>query len=67
MFFSNLINIIQTVVTRKFVFDETKIRKEVENQKAAPQKKSGFAAKYQELMAQSQKIAEEKEKQKNKK
>lgn len=67
MFFSNLINIIQTVVTRKFVFDESKIRKELEKQKASPKKKSGFAAKYQELMAQSQKIAEEKERQKNKK
>ncbi len=64
MFFSNLINILQTIITRKFVFDETKIRKELEKQKAAPKKKTGFAARYQDLLAQQQKITEEKSKSK---
>jgi YidC/Oxa1 family membrane protein insertase len=42
MFFSNLINIIQTVVTKKFVFDEDKIRAELELKKDKPKRKTPF-------------------------
>ncbi len=64
MFFSNLINILQTIFTKKFVFDDSKIRKELEKQKAAPKKKGGFQDRLQEAMRQQQKIAEEKNKNK---
>lgn len=64
MFFSNLINILQTIVTKKFVFDETKIRQELEKQKAAPKKKGGFSERLQEAMKQQQRLAEEKSKNK---
>ena len=63
MFFSNLINIIQTVVTKNFIFDESKIRAEVEVKKGKPKKKSGFTSKMQELMKQQQQIQQQKGKQ----
>ena len=60
MFFSTLFNIIQTVVTKKFVFDEDKIRKELQKEKEKPKKKGGFQAKLEEAMKQQQKAAEQK-------
>jgi YidC/Oxa1 family membrane protein insertase len=60
MFFSNLINILQTVITKKFVFDETKIRKELEVQKSKPKKKGGFQARLEEAMKMQQQVAEAK-------
>jgi YidC/Oxa1 family membrane protein insertase len=62
MFFSNLINILQTILTKKYVFDDSKIRKELEKQKAAPKKKGGFQERLQEAMKQQQKLTEEKSK-----
>jgi len=58
MFFSTLFNIIQTVVTKKFVFDDEKIRKELQKEKDKPKKKSGFGAKLEEALKQQQKAAE---------
>jgi len=64
MFFSNLINILQTIVTKKFVFDESKIRAQLLKEKAKPKKKSGFTARLEEAMKQQQALQEQK---KNKK
>ena len=52
MFFSNLINILQTVLTKKFVFDDEKIRAELEVQKSKPKKKGGFQSRLEEAMKQ---------------
>ncbi|MFZ1704217.1 MAG: membrane protein insertase YidC [Saprospiraceae bacterium] len=65
MFFSNLINILQTVITKKYVFDETKIRAELMKEKAKPKKKSGFQARLEDAMKQQQ-AAQEQKKKKNK-
>jgi YidC/Oxa1 family membrane protein insertase len=62
MFFSNLINIIQTLFTKHFVFDQTKIRAELEKVKANPNKKKGFMGRMEEAMKMQQKMAEEKAK-----
>lgn len=62
MFFSNLINILQTIVTKKYVFDEEKIRQELLKEKAKPKKKSGFQARLEEAMKQQQAIQEQKKK-----
>lgn len=62
MFLSNMINILQTIITKKFVFDESKIRKELEVQKSAPKKKGGFQSRLEEAMKLQQKMAEEKTK-----
>ena len=58
MFFSTLFNILQTVITKKFVFDEDKIRAELQKEKAKPKKKSGFSARLEEAMKQQQVQAE---------
>ncbi len=64
MLFSNLINIIQTVGTKKFVFNDEKILAELEEKKknAKPKKKTGFQARLEEAMAQQKKIAEQNKK-----
>lgn len=66
MFFSNLINILQTVVTKKFVFDDDKILDELNLQKAKPKKKNSFAQRLQEQMRQAQALQEQQAKAKNK-
>jgi len=60
MLFSNLINIVQTVGTKSFVFNDEKILAELEEKKknAKPKKKSGFQARLEEAMAQQKKIQE---------
>jgi len=62
MFFSNLINILQTVVTKNYIFDEAKIRSELLKQKDKPKKKGGFASRLEEAMKQQQAIQEQKKK-----
>lgn len=62
MFFSNLFNIGQTVGTRKFVFNEEKIRAELMEDKKKPKKVGKFQARMQEAMKQSQAIQEERRK-----
>ena len=66
MFFSNLFTIIQTIVTKKFILDEEKIREKLEIKKAKPKKKSKFAARLEEAMKQQQAMAEQKKKGKKK-
>jgi YidC/Oxa1 family membrane protein insertase len=67
MFFSNLINILQTVITKNYIFDEEKIRAQLMKEKEKPKKKSGFTARLEEAMKQQQSIAEQKNKSKPKK
>lgn len=62
MFFSNLINILQTVVTKNYIFDEAKIRAQLLVEKGKPKKKSGFQAKLEEAMKQQQAVQEQKKK-----
>lgn len=54
MFFSNLMNILQTVITKKFVFDDDKIRAELEKKKEQPKKRSKFQQRLEEAMKQQQ-------------
>lgn len=62
MFFSNLINILQTVITKNYIFDESKIRAELLKEKTKPKKKSGFAARLEEAMKQQQAVQEQRKK-----
>ena len=64
MFLSNLINIAQTIITKKFVFDEAKIRDELELKKDKPKKKNSFSKRIEDAMKQQQKSLEEKAKKK---
>jgi len=67
MFFSNLFNIAQTVITRKFVFKDEKLRAELDQQKNKPKKKGGFQQKLEEAMKQQQAKAKKGGQQKPKK
>jgi YidC/Oxa1 family membrane protein insertase len=64
MFFSNLINILQTVITKKYLFDESKIRQQLLKEKDKPKKKSAFTARLEEAMKQQQALQEQKTKKK---
>ncbi len=67
MFFSNLFNILQTVITRKFVFDNDKILAELEEKKVLNKKKpkkKGFQARIEEAMRQQQEMQKKKEQRK---
>ena len=60
MFFSNMFNIAQTVITKKFVFDDDKLRLELQNQKNKPKKKGGFQSRLEEAMKQQQELQKSK-------
>ncbi len=63
--FSNLLNVGQTLVTKKFLIDHEKIKKALEANKNKP--KTGFGAKLSAAMQEAQKVQAEKEKAKGKK
>ncbi len=66
MFFSNLFNIVQTLATKSFIFDEDKIREQLHIQKAKPKKKGGFQSKLEEAMKQQQEVQRKKQSQQHK-
>jgi len=54
MFFSQLMNILQTVITKKYVFDDEKIKSELDLNKANPKKKGKFQQRLEDAMKQQQ-------------
>ncbi len=62
MFFSTLFNIIQTLVTKQFVFDNDKILAELHKEKAKPKKKGGFQSRLEEAMKQQKQVQAERDK-----
>lgn len=68
-FFSNLLNVAQTLITKNFVINQDKIDKELENYKKDPKnkKKSGFQERLQAALAEQQKKQEQEMKKKKKK
>jgi YidC/Oxa1 family membrane protein insertase len=62
MFFSNLINIFQTIGTKKWIFNDEKIKAELFKNKEKPKKKSKFQSRLEDAMNQQQKMKEEKNK-----
>lgn len=66
MFFSNLLNIGQTILGRSLLFDTDKIRGELELNKTKPRKKGGFRERLEDMMKEQQRQAQERDK-KNKK
>jgi len=67
MFFSNVFNILQTVLTKKFVFKDDKLRAELDVSKNKPKKKGGFQQRLEEAMKQQQELAKNSNKTKPKK
>jgi YidC/Oxa1 family membrane protein insertase len=56
--FSNLLNIGQTLVTKNFLIDHDKIKRDLDATKAKPKVVTGFRAKLQNAMAEQQKVQE---------
>ena len=56
--FSNLLNIGQTIVTKNFLIDHDKIKRDLDATKAKPKVVTGFRAKLQNAMAEQQKVQE---------
>ncbi len=62
MFFSNLLNILQTVIGKNYLFDTDKIREKLELNKSKPKKKGGFQERLQEMIKERQRLEMEKAK-----
>jgi YidC/Oxa1 family membrane protein insertase len=60
MLFSNLLNIAQTMITKNYIIDHTKIKQELDTYKANPKKKSAFREKLDEAMKQQQALKDKK-------
>jgi len=62
MFFSNLINISQTVLTKQFIFKDEKLKEQLRAKKAKPKKKGGFQQRMEEALKQQQSTQAKKKK-----
>jgi YidC/Oxa1 family membrane protein insertase len=62
--FSNILNIGQTVVTKKYLIDNEKIKSQLEHNKKNPKKKAEWRVKFDDAMAEAQKQQAEKNKKK---
>jgi len=60
--FSNILNIGQTVVTKKFFIDHDKIKVALEANRNKPKKTSGWRAKFEDAMKEAQKQQQQKKK-----
>ncbi len=58
MFFSNLMNIAQTIITKNFIIDKEKVLAELEGFKAKPKKKGGFQDRLSKAFEEAQKAQE---------
>ncbi|MBB4078555.1 YidC/Oxa1 family membrane protein insertase [Lewinella aquimaris] len=54
LFFSNVFNIAQTLVTKNFIIDDDKLRAKLNANKEKPKKKGGFSARLQEALKEQQ-------------
>lgn len=66
MFFSNVFNIGQTILGKTVLFDQEKIRLELNKNKAKPRKQGGFRDRLEQMMKEQQRIQQEKAKQNKK-
>lgn len=67
LLFSNIFNILQTIVTKNYIIDQEKIKRELEAYRNKPKKKGGFQARLETALKEQQKIQAERQRQQNKK
>jgi YidC/Oxa1 family membrane protein insertase len=60
--FSNILNIGQTLGTKQFLINHEKIKKQMDEYKSKPKKKSGFAARLEQAMEMQKKAQEQNKK-----
>lgn len=63
LLFSNVLNVIQTIVTKEYIIDKEKIAQELEDYRKKPKKKKkgGFQERLETALKEQQKLAAEKE------
>ena len=61
LFYSNLMNITQTIVTKNYIIDQDKIKRELEAYKKKPKKKGGFSDRLQKALQEQQRIQAERD------
>ncbi len=69
MLFSNIFNIAQTYITKNILIDKEKLKADMDKkkaEKAAQPAKAGMFSKYQEMLAEQQRIQQEQQKKKKK-
>ncbi|MDQ3142855.1 MAG: membrane protein insertase YidC [Bacteroidota bacterium] len=59
MFFSNLLNIAQTIVGKNYLFNQNLLREKLEKNKSKPKKQGGFQDRLQQMMKEQQKTQAE--------
>jgi YidC/Oxa1 family membrane protein insertase len=62
LFFSNLFNIVQTIVTKEVIIDKDKLLVKLQNNKKKPKKAGGFTSRLQEALAEQQRQQGKKDK-----
>lgn len=67
LFFSNTINIIQTLVTKNYIINEDKIKAEMEAHRKKPKKKGGFQERLQKALDEQRKLQDKQKKKDGKK
>ncbi len=67
LFFSNVFNITQTLVTKNYIIDKKKIKAELEAYRKKPKKKGGFQDRLAKALKEQQRIQAEREAAKKKK
>jgi len=67
LFFSNVLNIGQNVVTKEVIIDKKKIEKELAEHHKKPKKKGGFQERLSKVLEDQKKLAQEQQKKKGKK
>ncbi|MDX1943132.1 MAG: membrane protein insertase YidC [Saprospiraceae bacterium] len=56
LLFSNVFNILQTIVTKNYIIDQEKIKRELEAYRKKPKKKGGFQERLESAMKEQQRI-----------
>jgi len=67
LLFSNLVNVGLTLGTKEFIFNDEKIRAELDLNKEKPKKRSAFSERLEQAMKEQQRVAQDRNKQKSKK
>ena len=61
MLFSNLLNIAQTIITKKYVINHADIREKLEQNKKNPKKKSAFRERLDTMVKEQQEVQKQKD------
>jgi len=62
LFFSNVLNVSFIIITKNYLINHDKIRRKMDEYRTKPKKKTGFGARLEEAMKESQKMAAQKKK-----